>query len=390
MNLVFTSCTFGYLAKARVLAKTFKKYNADYEFALIMIDVEPEGFVFDIADEPFDTVYHIEDMGLENYESWMFGLDVVELCTAVKGPFLKKFTEMGYDKIIYLDPDIAVYNSLSPISDLLDLNSIIVTPHQVTPEEEEIAIKDNEIAALNYGVFNLGFLAIRNDAIGKKLANWWSDRLLEYCHDDLPRGLFVDQKWFDLVPAMFDGVYILRDPGYNVASWNLSHRKISITNKCIYVNGIFPLRFYHYTKLGPVGRTMTKRYAKDNFEVFELWNQYERMVNENAVANLPDGWWYYGMYSDGIPIEKAERLRYRSNPQLEKTFPHPFSQKNELRRESGFGVIQSNLEPTSGTIFKNLAHKKKRKNFGTFLEKNTRTLRRFFEKNTRSLRRLFK
>ena len=389
MNLIFTSCTFGYLAKARVLAQSFKKYNSDYEFALVMIDKEPDGFIFNLAEEPFDTVYYIEDMGLENYESWMFGHDVVELCTAVKGPFLKKFTDMGYDKIVYLDPDIAVYNSLSPIIDLLDSHSIIVTPHQVTPEDEEIAIIDNEIAALNYGVFNLGFLAIRNDVNGKRLANWWNDRLLEYCHDDLPRGLFVDQKWFDLVPAMFDGVYILRDPGYNVASWNLSHRKISITNKCIYVNDIFPLRFYHYTKLGPVGRTMTKRYAKDNHEVFELWDKYEHMVEENTPLNLPSKWWYYGMYRDGTPIEKAERVRYRSIPDLEKVFPHPFSQKDAIRNESGFGKENGHVVIKNNSVASILKHKK-RKTIGIFIEKNTRSLRRFFEKNTRSIRRMFK
>lgn len=389
MNLIFTSCTFGYLAKARVLAQSFKKYNSDYEFALVMIDKEPEGFIFNLAEEPFDTVYYIEDMGLENYESWMFGHDVVELCTAVKGPFLKKFTNMGYDKIIYLDPDIAVYNSLSPIIDLLDSHSIIVTPHLVTPEDEENAILDNEFAALNYGVFNLGFLAIRNDANGKRLANWWNDRLLEYCHDDLPRGLFVDQKWFNLVPALFDGVYILRDPGYNVASWNLSHRKISITNKCIYVNGIFPLRFYHYTKLGPVGRTMTKRYAKDNHEVFEIWNKYEHMVEENTPLNLPSKWWYYGMYRDGTPIEKAERVRYRSMPNLKNVFPHPFSQKDAIRNESGFGKEIGHVLIENNSVASISKHKK-RKTIGTFIEKNTRSLRRFFEKNTRSIRRLFK
>jgi len=389
MNLIFTSCTFGYLAKARVLAQSFKNYNSDYEFALVMIDKEPDDFIFNLAEEPFDTVYYIEDMGLENYESWMFGHDVVELCTAVKGPFLKKFTDMGYDKIVYLDPDIAVYNSLSPIIDLLDSHSIIVTPHQVTPEDEKIAIIDNEIAALNYGVFNLGFLAIRNDVNGKRLANWWNDRLLEYCHDDLPRGLFVDQKWFDLVPAMFDGVYILRDPGYNVASWNLSHRKISITNKCIYVNGIFPLRFYHYTKLGPVGRTMTKRYAKDNHEVFELWDKYEHMVEENTPLNLPSKWWYYGMYRDGTPIEKAERVRYRSIPDLKKVFPHPFSQKDSIRNESGFSKENGHVLIENNAVASISKHRK-RKTIGIFIEKNTRSLRRFFEKNTRSIRRMFK
>ncbi len=39
---------------------------------------------------------------------------------------------------------------------------------------------------------------------------------------------FTDQRWCDLVPSLFDRVHIERDPGYNVASWNLSTRRIQI------------------------------------------------------------------------------------------------------------------------------------------------------------------
>jgi len=71
---------------------------------------------------------------------------------------------------------------------------------------------DNEICSLAHGTYNLGFLAIRNDTNGRRLAEWWNERLLEYCFDDKTNGIFVDQKWCDLVPAMFDGVMIVRDP----------------------------------------------------------------------------------------------------------------------------------------------------------------------------------
>ena len=33
------------------------------------------------------------------------------------------------------------------------------------------------------------------------------------CVVDLNRGLFVDQKWMDLVPGLFDGVYVQRHEG---------------------------------------------------------------------------------------------------------------------------------------------------------------------------------
>ena len=61
----------------------------------------------------------------------------------------------------------------------------------------------------------------------------------------------------------------------------------------IYVNGS-PLRFFHFTKLGPIGRKMTERYAGNNTEVFELWRWYREQIDINVVESLPSGYWGYG------------------------------------------------------------------------------------------------
>ena len=41
---------------------------------------------------------------------------------------------------------------------------------------------------------------------------------------------------------------IIRDPGYDVASWNLDCRKLSFNEEgVLMVNSEYPLRFYHFT-----------------------------------------------------------------------------------------------------------------------------------------------
>ncbi len=40
------------------------------------------------------------------------------------------------------------------------------------------------------------------------------------------RGLFVDQRWVDFVPGLVADLKILRDPGYNIAYWNLPDRDL--------------------------------------------------------------------------------------------------------------------------------------------------------------------
>jgi len=320
----FTSASFSYLAKARVLGNTLKRFHPDWLFTLCLTDREPPGFSFDLESEPFDSVIWSHDLPVANTMGWLFKHDVVEACTAVKGPALKLLLESGADHVFYLDPDIAVFGSLDPMVDMLGRASILLTPHQLTPESSTQAIVDNEICSLSHGTYNLGFLAVRNDEAGRRMASWWSERLVEYCFDGRAEGIFVDQKWCDLVPAMFDNVLVVRDPGYNVASWNLSNRKISFDDagSCL-VNGA-PLRFFHFTKLGPVGDMMTRAYARDNVEVYELWSWYKRMVDRNAEPKIPGGWWSYGQFDNGVKIPRSARLLYRNRKDLAEEFSNPF------------------------------------------------------------------
>lgn len=324
-TVCFTSITFSYLNRARVLGRSLRKFHPDWKLVLCLTDKTPPGFVFDLAQEPYDRVLYADELGIADFPSWLFKMNVVEACTAVKGPVIDKLLSEGAQRVFYLDPDTAVFNSLQPLVDELGPSAVLLTPHQLAPDDDYQAIIDNEICSLAHGAYNLGFVAVHNDPDGRAFARWWRDRCLEFCYDEKSRGLFVDQKWCDLAPALFDRVRILRDPGYNVASWNLSRRRISFTadGECR-VNERFPLRFFHFTKLGPIGDTMTRRYAKDNVEVFELWAWYKRQIAEVTDARIPERYWFYGVYSDGAPISEEARHLYRHRKDLQVAFPDPF------------------------------------------------------------------
>lgn len=322
----FTSFSYSYLNRARVLANTLKQQHPDWVLWAVLTDKEPEGFTFDLSREDFDRVLTAEDLFGDATESWLFGHDVVEACTAVKGKASVEILQQpGCKKLVYFDPDIAVINSMDEVIDLLDTHSIVLTPHQTDPEPRSarLAIQDNEIASLNYGVFNLGFVAIANDPEGRRFAQWWDDRLRDWCHDRLDIGVFVDQKWCNLVPCFFDNVKVLRDPGYNVASWNLSQRTMNYDEAGTALINDRPLRFYHFTKLGPVGDVMTQRYARANIEVYELWWWYRQQVLSASSDTIPKGWWYYGTFDNGEKIPKAVRELYRERGDLRAAYPKP-------------------------------------------------------------------
>jgi hypothetical protein len=324
--LCFSSFTFSYLNRARVLFASLRRFHPEWELVALITDAAPPGFMLDVAAEPFDRVVYASELGIPDFSSWLFKHDIVEVCTAVKGPFLHQACQSGSaDAVIYLDPDTALLGSLAPLEAWLETDDILLTPHLLEPNDDPLAIEDNDVATLRTGIFNLGFAAVRTTGEGARFAKWWNDRLLTHCYDDIPNGLFVDQRWCDHVPALFDKVKVVRDPGYNVASWNLSRRKVSIEKDgAILVNGV-PLRFWHFTKLGEVGDAMTRRYAGDNFPVYELWSWYRRQIAVTTEAIIPPRWWAFGVYKDGHPIERAHRLLYRDRADLQHEYPDPYA-----------------------------------------------------------------
>jgi hypothetical protein len=77
---------------------------------------------------------------------------------------------------------------------------------------------------------------------------------------------------------------------------------------------------------------MTKRYAGRNYPVYEIWSWYKRQVTAATDAAIPARWWAYQTFTDGTPIEKAQRVIYRQRSDLQESFPNPF--------QSGEGSFQ--------------------------------------------------
>lgn len=323
----YTSFSFSYLNRARVLAASLRKHHPDWILWAVLTDKTPPDLEFDWSKENFDHVVTAEDLYGETVNGWLFQHDIVEACTAVKGRALQHIMDQPEcTQVFYFDPDIALFNPVTPVSAILETASIVLTPHQLDPDDQldTQAIIDNEITSLDYGVFNLGFVAVQNCPEARRFADWWAARLDDWCHDRLDIGVFVDQKWCNLVPCFFDDVFVLRDPGYNVASWNLSRRTMKFNEKGLALINGHPLRFYHFTKLGPIGDAMTRRYAGENSEIFELWWWYRQKIKDCTDPDIPDRWWHYGQFSDGTKIPKSVRELYRNRIDLQNAFPEPF------------------------------------------------------------------
>ena len=328
---VFTSVVSNYIPKTRVLAWSLKKHHPEAKFHLVLSDRIPD--LFDIESEPFDSIISLNDLPITDLKSWIFKHTVIELCTAVKGfAFQEIMKKYNAEKIFYFDPDIVI---LSPLDDLLkrlDEHDVLLTPHQIEPDTSVEAIMDNEICCLRHGIYNLGFLAVRASQNGQKFIDWWSERLRLFCYDDVPGGLFTDQRWVDFAPALFEGIDIIKDPGYNVATWNLTHRLASGTLKTgIKINGK-PLRFYHFSGFDSGAQEiMLNKYGGKSPILRKLRQWYIEECEKMGQNDLGNSSCIYDYFDNGIKITKKQRLLYRSRPDLQKAFKDPFATANVNR-----------------------------------------------------------
>jgi lipopolysaccharide biosynthesis glycosyltransferase len=314
----FTSLTTSYLPNGRILGKSVKEQHPEWDFILLFNDRTPD-FV-NWEEEPFDKVVFADwlDIGRPWYR-WAYDYSVVEFCTAAKGPMSEYLlNDLGYDAIIYLDPDILVFSRLEEVLQILNDKraDVILTPHLTDREFDEEAVWSHEIAALKHGTFNLGFFAVANRPSGRAFVQWWRERLVDHSHIDFDQGLFTDQKWCNLAPYMFSDFHVLTDRRYNVATWNMRNREISFRGGVWYVNGS-PLRFYHFSGFGNDFAWADRELAafNSNPALRELWSLYKELYSANELAE-PAPAWYWGCDRYGRRLTREMRAAARRSSSL--------------------------------------------------------------------------
>jgi glycosyltransferase involved in cell wall biosynthesis len=321
---IYTSIAANYIPKARVLAQSVKKFHPEFSFHVVLCDAVPSWF--SIENEPFDSLIPLWDLDQKISEEWIFKHTLVELSTGVKGFALKKLLDLpGCTNVVYLDPDIVV---LSPLDSLLGEfanGSILLTPHIAEPETTTEAILDNEFSVLQHGIYNLGFLGVKNSPEGRRFATWWSERLDHFCYDDIPRGIFTDQRWADLIPAYFSDHKVLREAIYNVCTWNLTHRTVTGSmGDGLLVNGRH-IVFYHFSGFDSgAQQAMLDKYGQTMPALYELREWYIAECERMGQSDLDNTPWSYGFFENGERILNAHRKRYRERVDLQKAFPNPF------------------------------------------------------------------
>lgn len=290
------------------MCRSVLHHNADMDVVVLLVDRKRP---VTLRDDRIRLLW-AEDLEFPDFLSCAFKYNIIELNTAMK-PFVARLLLASYRKVIYLDPDVCVFSRLDSVVRSLNDSSAVFTPHALSPYAGPGRPGDQDL--LRFGCFNLGFFAVSDTPEAHALLAWWHEQCLALCFYEPQLGLGVDQKWIDLAPAFFERVAILKDPGLNVAFWNLHERKLSLTDEVWTVNGQFPLRFVHFSSFVDSNRDVIAdkqtRYEPgsrpDFAEAADVYRQHLKAAEDSAKLDTGYG---FSSFDNGTAISPALRRIY--------------------------------------------------------------------------------
>ncbi|NDJ16283.1 glycosyl transferase, group 1 [Myxacorys almedinensis] len=319
-RVVCTVITKSFLAHARTLAESLTEHNPDVELYVLLADRIDN--YFDPSLEPFHLI-QLEDLPEFDVVSQMcFYYTPFELCCALRG-YLHEyiFRHTSAESWIFLDADIMIFHSLDKIFEQVEEASIVLTPHLQSLSMPVIEA-DLEIAILNAGLYNAGFVGLKRTAEALKFITWFKERLQDYCFNDVAventRGLFVDQRWLNLAPLYFKDVALLLDAGANLGHWNLFDRTLKLTQDHRITVNQQPLFFVHFSGWDIANPDRISKYSVryDNADIL-VWKHISIPYRERLLKNGYETTIQYpcafDSFETGEPISRTMRRLYYDN-----------------------------------------------------------------------------
>lgn len=309
-SCAFTICSWNYLAYSLTLAESFTKYHPNISFYIFLADrdkaveftLPPNVSILLLSEEIVPDLYRMA--------SWY---TILEFNTSVKAHcFDYLFDVKRHLNSVYFDPDILILDNLDELfSRDLFAYDCVITPHITEPIMDEFYPDD--LAFARSGIYNLGFIGFNNSAPSRNFIRWWRSRLEKECYVALDKGIFVDQKFCDFIPAFVSSVKIQRDPGYNLAYWNLAQRKLSIADgKLLASNSI--VKFIHFSGVDPHRPDLFSKH-QNRFTLpsiglmTDIYNDYiARLIARDHYSLIKYG---FNKLSDGTTITSAMRECFR-------------------------------------------------------------------------------
>ncbi|MGH9049634.1 MAG: glycosyltransferase [Acidimicrobiia bacterium] len=288
------------LPAARVLARSFLDHHRGATFTVLVIDDLAEECTGD--EECFDVV-RASAIGLAPGDLAHLALvhDQAGLVAALTPALVRMILARGAPNALFLAPDVCIYAPLDDLAPLAEEHGLVVVPRLVQPPSPHDADTD---AALRAGsALDDGLVAVGRGH--DDILNWWQQRLAR-------PGETV--AWLDLTPGMF-GAHVMRDPGYQVAAWNLSGRAVRRTDDGFEIDGR-PLRSFRFQGYDPDWAQLRQAGAPlvlgERPELDALAGEYGQALRAAGWDQKETSYGYGVLPDDGGVVDDLMRGLYRA------------------------------------------------------------------------------
>ena len=286
MRTFCTIITSNYFAYATTLYRSLVTFQAGEKLVVLVCDNEVS--VENSTPLPGVSLVAIKELlpfaeTAFLYDKYSDNMDALRW--SMKPVLLRYLLANGYEKAIYVDCDIFFFNGYDFLYDELDSADILLTPCWRTIDAKKS--EEEFIHLFTDGLYNAGFIAANKNS--SRALEWWTKACSYEIKIDYERGLFVDQKYLDILPLMFENVKILKHKGCNVSIWNQHECRRINNNGQVLINGIEPVVFIHYNI------NYIKELMKGNDSLlFPYFKQYEAVFAESGfkltdfIKDLPE------------------------------------------------------------------------------------------------------
>ena len=317
---VFNIIANDYYPQQQVFIRNFKKIHKDIDVYCISLENK------DFKSNDFTTIKLKDIKNIPKLNFMTFKYNVLELATSVK-PFIFSwiFDNYQYQNVLYFDSDILLYKSLESIISKLSQYDALLTPHIKEPINDDK--RPNELDFNKSGYFNLGFIGFKKSQNVLTFLDWWGKRTSEHCYINFNKSYFVDQRWIDYAP-LFLNPYIIKEPGYNVAYFNLHE----------YINKIDPknIYFFHFSGFDEkkVSIHQTRFDSNSIGKYAKLFQDYSKELKK-ATLNSIHAPYSYAHFDNNVPISDYIRNIFKENTyinrdKLNTNNPYSVTGKNSI------------------------------------------------------------
>ncbi|MEZ5312584.1 MAG: hypothetical protein R2862_02500 [Thermoanaerobaculia bacterium] len=282
-EIAATSSSATATAVAGALADSIRRQSAGTRLVTLEVDGPSPG-----APDRDDSALALSDLDIPDLPAFRFRYPPPVACYASTPFLLRHLLRQGARSVLFLKLESLVVGDLAPLFSRLRQATILLTPHLIEPLSGPGA-PEREREVLLAGAYNAGVVGVSASEEATRFLDWWCLRVEHGCLHDVARGMHFEQRWLDLVPAYFEGVQIVRDPGGNVGHWSLPERRVGIVGDRVLVDGreAAVFRFSGYDPAAPerVTRHSSRLSTEGIGEAAQLFERYRRAVAAAGPAH---------------------------------------------------------------------------------------------------------